>query len=124
MPLKLRPASFRTTSPNILIVNLITMLSRDLHASLSERRSALGAPGFEGRAVGLVFDSRDHEICQVAEFVCEDVEEPFFVVDDFFGEFDGGVVFLRYDRCGCGIREGCGRAGFGCFAAPVGAPGG
>lgn len=120
VPLKLRPTALRATLPDVFVVDLIAVLGSNVHAARSERCSTFTSPSFERSAVRLVFDARDHEIGEVAEFVREDVEEAFFVVDDLFGEFDGSVVFLRR-----GGRWGCGRgAGFGRFAAPVGAAGG
>lgn len=120
MPLKLRPAALGTTPPDVLVVDLVAVLGSNVHAALGKRFRAFTPPGFERSAVRLVFDARDHEIGEMAEFVREDVEEAFFVIDDFFGEFDGSVVFLR--RRG---RWRCWRgAGFGRFAAPVGAAGG
>ena len=98
MPLKLRPAAFGTAAPDVLVVDLVAVLGSDVHATRSKRRRALGTPSFERGAVRLVFDARDHEVGEVAEFVREDVEQAFFVVDDFLGEFDGGVVFLRHGR--------------------------
>ena len=98
MPLELRPAALGAAAPDVLVVDLITVFRSDVHAARSERRRALAAPGLERSAVRLVFDAGDHEVGEVAEFVREDVEEAFFVVDDFLGEFDGGVVFLRHGR--------------------------
>ena len=120
MPLELRPAALGTTAPDVLVVDLIAVLGSNVHAARSERRRAFTAPGFERSAVRLVLDAGDHEIGEVAEFVREDVEEAFFVVDDLFGEFDGGVVFLRRGRRWCCWRS----AGSGRFAAPVRAAGG
>ena len=119
MPLELRPAALRAAAPDVLVVNLVAVLGSDVHAARSERRRALAAPGLERSAVRLVFDTRDHEVGEVAKLVSEDVEEAFFVVDDFLGEFDGGVVFLRHSRLCCWRG-----AGFGRFAPPVGAAGG
>jgi len=119
MPLELRPAAFSAAAPDVLVVDLIAVLGSDVHATRRESCCALSTPSFERGAVRLVFDARDHEVGQVAEFVREHVEQAFFVVDDFLGEFDGGMVFLRRGRWGC--RRG---AGFGRFAPPVGAAGG
>ena len=119
MPLELRPTAFRTAAPDVLVVDLIAVLGGDVHAARSECSCALAAPGLERGAVRLVFDAGDHKVGEVAEFMGEDVEEAFFVIDDFLREFDGGVVFLRHGRGG--RWRG---AGFGRFAPPVGAAGG
>ena len=119
MPLELRPAAFGAAAPDVLVVNLVAVLGSNVHAARSERRRALAAPGLERSAVRLVFDTRDHEVGEVAKLVSEDVEEAFFVVDDFLGEFDGGVVFLRHSRRCCWRGASLSR-----FAPPVGAAGG
>lgn len=98
MPLELAPAPFALAPPHVLVVDRIAMLGRNLHAAVREAGAAFCAPGLEAGAVGLVFDAREHEVCEVAEFVGQDVEEAGFVGDDFFRELDGGVVFVG-GRC-------------------------
>ena len=71
------------TFPNIAIFDLVAMFRRDGHAAMLEQGRAFGGPGFEFFAVRVVFDAGDHEVCEMAVFVCEDVEEAVGGVDYF-----------------------------------------
>lgn len=94
------------------------MLRRDLHAPPRKRFGTQSSPGFELRAVRLVLDPANHEIRQVAELVCEDVEQAVLVVDDFFGKLDGSVMSVR---CLCRAVQG---TNLRCLTTPVRATGG
>ena len=85
--------------PRVLVLDLVAVFRRDVHAARAEGGGDFGRPRFEGGAVRLVFDAAEHEVCQVAVFVREDVEEPRGGVDDFRRELDRGVVAI-----GCGRR--------------------
>lgn len=96
------------------------MFSRDFDTAVPEYGRAFGGPDFEFLAVRIGFDVGDHEVCEVAEFVREHVEEAVFVVDYFFREFDGGVVSEGGgDWLGIGTWGG----GFDGLALPVCASG-
>ena len=84
--------SARDTFPYVLVLDLVAVLCGDFHALLRERSRNFRAPGFKLRAVGIVPDLADHEGGEVAVFVCKDVVEAFFVVDDFLGELDATVM--------------------------------
>lgn len=49
--------------PDVLVVDLIGMFSRDLDTTISKEFGAFGAPDFELATVRLVLDAADHEVC-------------------------------------------------------------
>ena len=102
MPLELAPAPFPLAPPHVLVIDLIAVLSRDFDPSVCKEGGTFRPPALETRAVRLVFNPRNHEVSYMAELVRQDVEQAGFVVDDFRGEFDGGVVGVRsrHDRVG------------------------
>lgn len=61
----------------------------------------------------VVLDVADHKVREVAVFVGEGVEETGAVVDDFGGEFDGGVM-ADLNFGGVGGRVGGGGGVGGC----------
>lgn len=77
------------TAPTILVINHIRVFSGDLHfLSIGRMRRqgvhAFRRPVFKAGSVRLVADVGDHEVCQVAVFVRQGVEEAVFGVDDLF----------------------------------------
>lgn len=90
VPFKLQPAAL--AFPNIFVINLIAMFRRNLNTPVPEMARAFHSPGFEFFAVRVGFDVADHEVGEMAEFVGDDIQEARFVVDNFLGEFDGGMV--------------------------------
>lgn len=55
MPLELGPAALALTPPDVLVIDLIAMFGSDLDSAVRESGRDFGAPGFEARAVRLVF---------------------------------------------------------------------
>ena len=113
MALELVTAHVVCACPDVLVVDVVGVLGSDFHAAMAKCFTALFAPGLELSSMGLIFDVADHEVCEMAEFVGYDVQETFFVIDDFFGEFDGRVVFLCGSECSIRVLV------FGCLAFPV-----
>lgn len=87
MALILHPAPpfSRGANPRIFEGDFVGMFCRDLDTLGMEQGGGFTGPGFEAGAVGLVFDAADHEVGEVAVFVCEDVKQAGFGVNDFFG---------------------------------------
>jgi hypothetical protein len=105
MPLIIRPAL--PAAPAILVRDLIAMLRRHFYAPVAKRFRGLRSPAFKRRAVRVVLDVADHKVREVAVFVGEGVEETGAVVDDFGGEFDGGVMAdLSFGDVGGRVRGG------------------
>ena len=99
--------------PHVLEVDVVRVLGRHLDAAVAKGRRALGRPDFEFLAVRVRGDAADHEVGEVAEFVRHYVEEAVLVVDDLFGELDGGVVAV-FDAAGAGwVGFPCGGEVFG-----------
>lgn len=62
MPLELGPTALALTPPDVLVINLVAVFGGNLDSAVRENGRDFGAPGFEARAVRLVFDPGHHEV--------------------------------------------------------------
>lgn len=114
MPLKLHATVPFDALPDVLVFDFVGVLRSHLDSPLAKCIAALFAPDLELSAMRLVFDAGYHEIAEMTELVCDNVEEAMLVVDDFRGKLDGSEMLV----CDCRLR-GRGTASLRGFSSPV-----
>src|SRR5690606_30169259 len=94
-------------APYVLEVDVVRVLRRHLNAPSGERRGTLRRPSFELFAVWAPSYTADHEVGQVAEFVCYHVQEAVLTIDDLLRDVDGCMVPVLDVRLVCGRPADC-----------------
>ena len=91
------------TAPHIFVVDFVSMFCGHLDYStvcrvIHHRLLALAAPLLEASSVRVVVDVGNHEVCKVAVFMSESVDQANFIVDDSLRQLNIGVVFGWHGR--------------------------